>query len=205
MYNLPTDPSKIKERIRRYERAFAKEMQEFDMISDGSGKRYLLGPLYLILNDIEGAYKSFVWFEKTFPDDVGEPLQYLCWAITLLRKEDTDAASNKLIEAMLKNIYLIPHVLGLNPERLDIWHGSNYEDIEYLSYLPPVTMQLCTKEELGWISKQYNSEKFIAIREKYIDIHLQLKTEPRGPKRTELVELASKLENLDFKDLDFRE
>lgn len=42
MYNLPTEPRKIKERIRRYERAFAKELQEFDMISDGSGKRHLL-------------------------------------------------------------------------------------------------------------------------------------------------------------------
>ena len=31
MYNLPTEPRKIKERIRRYERAFAKEQQEFDM------------------------------------------------------------------------------------------------------------------------------------------------------------------------------
>ena len=32
MYNLPTETRKIKERIRRYERAFAKEMQEFNMI-----------------------------------------------------------------------------------------------------------------------------------------------------------------------------
>ena len=76
MYNLPTEPRKIKERIRRYERAFAKELQQIDMISDGSGKRYLLAPLYLMLNDVEGAYKFFEWFEKTFPDDVGEPLQY---------------------------------------------------------------------------------------------------------------------------------
>lgn len=202
MYNLPTEPRKIRERIRRYERAFIKELQEFDMISDGSGKRYLLGPLYLILNDIEGAYKSYEWFEKTFPDDVGEPLQYLCWTITLLRKDNINKASNKLIETMLKNLYLIPHMLGLNSERLDIWHGSNYEDIGYLSYLPPVVMELCTEKELDWISKKYYSEKFTAIREKYIGIYKHLKTEPRGPKRTELVKQASKLENLDFDSLD---
>jgi len=202
VYNLPTEPRKIRERIRRYERAFAKELQEFDMISDGSGKRYLLGPLYLMLNDVEGAYKSYEWFEKTFPDDVGEPLQYLCWTITLLRKDDINKASNKLIETMLKNLYLIPHMLGLNPERLDIWHSSNYKDIEYLSYLPPVVMKLCTEKELDWISKKYHSEKFTAIREKYIGIYRYLKTEPRGPKRTELVEQASKLENLDFDSLD---
>ena len=204
MYNLPTEPREIKKRIRRYERAFAKELQQFDMISDGSGKRFLLGPLYLMLNDVEGAYKFFEWFEKTFPDDVGEPFQYLCWTITLLRKDNIHAASNKLIETMFKNLYLIPYLLGLNPERLDIWHGSNYEDIKYLGYLPPVTMKLCTEEELGWISKQYNSKKFAAIREKYINIQHQLKTEPRGPKRTELVEQASRLENLDFNGLDIR-
>ena len=118
------------------------------------------------------------------------------------RKDDINAASNKLIETMLKNLYLIPHMLDLNPERLDIWHGSNYEDIEYLSYLPPIAMELCTEEELDWISRQYNSEKFTAIRERYIDIQRQLKTEPCGPKRTELVERASKLENLDFNGLD---
>jgi len=205
VYNLPTEPRKIKERIRRYERAFAKELRQSGMISDGSGKRYLLAPLYLMLIDVEGAYKYFEWFQKTFPDDVGEPLQYLCWTITLLRKDDINAASNKLIETMLKNLYLIPHVLGLNPERLDIWHGSNYEDIEYLSYLPPVAMKLCTEEELGWINRQYNSKKFTVIRERYINIHLQLKTEPRGPKRTELVEQAYRLENLDFSGLDLSE
>lgn len=32
VYNLPIEPPKIKERFRRYERAVAKEMQEFDMI-----------------------------------------------------------------------------------------------------------------------------------------------------------------------------
>ncbi len=202
MCNLPTETRKIKERIRRYEKAFAKEMQEFNMISDGSGKRYLLGPLYLMLNDVESAYKSFEWFEKTFPDDIGEPLQYLCWTITLFRKNNISAASNKLIETMLKNLYLIPHALGLNPERLDIWHSSNYEETEYLSYLPPVVMELCTQAELEWISEQYHREKFKAIREKYIDIHRQLITEPRGPKRTELVEQASKLENLNFDGLD---
>jgi hypothetical protein len=68
--------------------------------------------------------------------------------------------------------------------------------------LPPIAMELCTEEELDWISRQYNSEKFTAIRERYIDIHRQLKTEPHGPKRTELVEQTSQLENLDFSGLD---
>lgn len=201
MYNLPTEPRKIKERIRRYERAFVKERQEHGMISDGAGKRYLLGPLYLILNDIEGALKYYQWFETEFPDDVGEPLQYFCWALALYRKGDIEAASNKLIQTMMKNLYLIPRILGQSQERYDIWHGSNYEDIEYLSYLPPVVMELCSEKELDWIGKQYSSDQFTTIRERYIDIQRQLKDEPRGPKRSELVEQSSKLEHLDFENL----
>lgn len=201
MYQLPTEPRKIKERIRGYERAFAREMREFDMIDDSSGKRYLLGLLYLMLNDVDGASQSFKWFEKAFPDDSGEPLQYLCWTITLLRKDEIPAATDKLIQTMLKNLYLIPHVLGLKPERLDIWHGSNYKDIEYLSYLPPAAMKLWTEGELDWISRLYNSSQFQAIRERYIEIQKQLKTEPRGPRRTELVDRAIRLEHLDFDGL----
>ncbi len=201
MYNFPSEPRKIKERIRRHERAFIKEQQEHGVISDGAGKRYLLGPLYLILNDVDGALKYYQWFESEFPDDVGEPLQYFCWILALYRKGDTDAATNKLIQAMLKNLYLIPHILGQGQERYDIWHGSNYEDIEYLSYLPPVVMELCTKEELDWINRQYSSDKFTTIRGRYIDIQSQLKDEPRGSRRTELVEQASRLEYLDFSDL----
>lgn len=201
MYNIPIEPRKIKERIRRYERSFIKEQQEFNRIGDGSGKRYLLGLLYLILNDTEGAYKSYGWYEKTFPDDGGEPLQYLCWTLTLFRKGDINVASNKLIQTMLQNLYLIPHILGLNPVRFNISHGSNYEDIEYLFDMPSVVMELCTKKESEWISEQYHSEKFTAVREKYVDIHRQLKNEPRGQKRTELVDLAYKLKDLNFSDL----
>ena len=202
MYDIPKESRKIKDRIRRYERAFKKDELEYGFIRDGYGKRYLLGLLYLVLNDTEGAYNSYKWFEETFPDDAGDPLCYLCWTLTLYRKGDSVSASNKLIQTMLQNLYLIPHLLGLSPERFDIWHGSNYADIEHLNYLPPVILDLCTNEELTWISEQYNSENFKAIQDKYVDIHRQLETEPRGPRRTQLVEQASRLENLDFSDLE---
>jgi hypothetical protein len=52
--------------------------------------------------------------------------------------------------------------------------------------------------------RYYNNETFTAIREKYIDIQHQLNTEHRGSKRTELVEQASRPENLDFNGLDLR-
>ena len=42
---FPTDPKRIRERIRRYERALKRELEE-GYGGDGYGKRFLLGPLY---------------------------------------------------------------------------------------------------------------------------------------------------------------
>ena len=61
------NPRHIKTRIRSYERSLRQEKKRFGFIHDGSGKRYLLGPLYLLMGDTEGALKSFSWFEKMFP------------------------------------------------------------------------------------------------------------------------------------------
>ena len=105
MYNLPTEPRKIKERIRRYERAFAKDELEYGFIRDGYGKRYFLGLLYLLLDDLDGAYNSFEWFKITFPDDDGEPLHCLCWTLTLYRKNMLQTASDKLIQTILQNLF----------------------------------------------------------------------------------------------------
>ena len=69
MYDIPKTPQRIRERIRRYERKLQKEKEESGMIHDGAGKRYFLGPLYLLMDDLDGAVDSFRWFEKEFPDD----------------------------------------------------------------------------------------------------------------------------------------
>lgn len=201
MQNLPTDPRKIKERIRRYERDLIKDKKEFGMVRDGAGKRYLLGPLYLMLGDIEKTLEHYAWFQNEFPDDIGDTLQLLCWALTLYRKGDTNAASKKLIQAMLENLYLIPHFMGIKQERPDVEDGSAYVAFLYLDYLPLEVFELCTQKELDWISRQYHSDKFTAIRDKYTDICRLLKTEPRGSKRNKLVKQMFKLKRLDFGNL----
>jgi len=110
MYEFPKDPKKIKERIRRYERALKAEVQTFGMLDDGAGKRYLLGPLYMLMGDLRGALASFAWFEQACPDDTGEPFQYLCWSLALYRSGKLEAASKKLRRTMLMNLYLLPHL-----------------------------------------------------------------------------------------------
>jgi len=107
---IPKDPKKIKERIRRYERALKAEIRTFGALDDSAGKRYLLGPLYMLLGDIPGAMKPFASFDQTCPDDTGEPFQYLCWSLALYRSGKLEAASKKLRRTMLMNLYLLPHL-----------------------------------------------------------------------------------------------
>ena len=119
---FPTRPDRIAERIRRYERALRKDIATFGGIDDGAGKRYLLGALYLASGDARGALKSYEWLRQVLPDDSGEPFDYLCWTLALYRSGDREAASHKLVQTMLRNIYLIPILLGLEPTRMDYWH-----------------------------------------------------------------------------------
>ncbi|OIO95445.1 MAG: hypothetical protein AUK03_05485 [Anaerolineae bacterium CG2_30_64_16] len=190
MFQFPKEPRKIKERISRYERELRKEYKKFGFISDGYGKRYLLGPLYLILGDLPRAIRSFEWFEHTFPGDIGEPFHCLCWTLALYRSGNMTGASLKLRQTMLSNLYLIPHLLGLAQDKLNIWHGSNLAEKDYLQYTPPEIWALWDEPALRWAKETYESPEFCRIRARYIEIYEQLGSEPPGPKRSQLVSEA---------------
>lgn len=194
MFEFPREPSKIRAQIRRYERTMRKEFEEHGSISDGYGKRYLLGPLYLLLGDLDGALKSFEWFAQTFPDDIGEPVQYLCWALALYRSGNLAEAALRLRQAMLSNLYLLPKLLGIAQAELDIWHPSNLTQSEYVEYWPPEIWALWDEAALQWAEETYRSPEFQQVRARFVEIHEQLKSEPRGPNRSELVEESFRLQ-----------
>jgi len=83
-----------------------------------------------------------------------------------------------------------------NPKQeiLDIWHSSNWDEKEYAESAPPEVFELWTDEEKDWAGEIYNSQEVEEIRSRYIEIYRQLKTEPIGAKRTELVMEASRME-----------
>ena len=187
MYQFPKEPKKIRDRITRYERELRKEYEKYGSISDDGGKRYLLGPLYMILGDLPGAIRSFEWFEQEFSNDMGEPFHFLCWTLALYRTGDVDGAARKLRWTMLSNLYLIPHLLGAEQETLDIWHGSNIAQKDYIQYAPPEIWGLWDQQALQWANETFHSAEFDQVRTRYIEINKRLKTEPVGPKRSQLV------------------
>ena len=132
---FPEEPRKIRERIRRYERLLKKEIEEFGQISDGYGKRYLLGPLYLLLDDTAGALAHYEWFEGMFPGDLGHPMHTLCWSLALYRTGDLTAAEAKLRQLIGTNRYVLPCLLdGEMPDgnvALETYPGEffRFEDV----------------------------------------------------------------------------
>jgi tetratricopeptide (TPR) repeat protein len=157
MLEFPKEPKKIRARIRRYERKLRKEYEATGFYGDGYGKRYLLGPLYLLMGDLEGALKSFEWFAQTFPDDTGEPIQNLCWALALYRSGNLAEATLKLRQAMLSNPYLIPRLLGIAQDKLDIAQDEldfgyyfNLFQKEDVEYMPPEIWALWDEVALQW-------------------------------------------------------
>jgi hypothetical protein len=194
MYNIPEDQRKISTRIRSYERALRREQERFGLIRDSAGKRYLLGLLYVLVGDTEGALQSFAWFAQTFPDDSGEPLHCLCWTLALYRAGQMEQAAAKLRQAMLSNLYLIPRLLGLDQAVIDMWHPSNRSEKSYINSLPGELFAVWEPSALQWVYSLYHREPMRRVRDRYIAIYTALKEEPPGPKRSRLVEEAYALQ-----------
>lgn len=68
------------------------------------------------------------------------------------------------------------------------------KDPKKLKYIPPEIFALWDEEALGWAQETYHSPELRHVRERYIEIYRQLNHEPRGPKRSQLVKEAARLQ-----------
>ena len=189
-----TEQQKIRSRLRSYERKLQQEKKKFGYYHDGAGKRYQIGPHYMLLGDNEGALKAFAWFEQEFDDDIGKPDHSLCWSLALYRAGNEIGAAKKLRQAMLSNLYLVPHLLGEPISEIDMWHGSSDAEPEHVDHIPDPYLQLWTDEEKQWADRLYNSPGFQSARQRFIEISKLLDSMRPGPERSRLVREMHELE-----------
>jgi len=178
---------KFSERAARLKRALANEQKKYRHIEDGAGKRYLIGPFYVLVGELEKALAHYDWYEKHCSDDVGEPIHYLYWALALYRTGKPKQASAKLLETMLQNVYLLPILLGSWPDTYDIWHSSNMEEPDYITQAPPDFLPQLLEQERSWIGEQFDSFRFRRVREEYIATYRALKYEKNVDKRRQIL------------------
>ena len=200
MYDFPQNEKALEKRISSYRNALLKEQKQFGYVNDGAGKRYLLFSLYLVLNNLEQVQYYLSWYENEFSDDVGEPIQMLCWALILKRLGKNAEARRKLAETMLSNLYIIPKVLGKEIAAYDMWHSSSDADINYIDYMPREVIAALTEAEIQWISQEYDSLDFRHFRKRYIEIYDQLQGLKNMDERKKLLaESHTLLDGLDQK------
>ncbi len=171
-YELPKDPKKIRARIKRYERLLRKEYNDSGRYSDGFGKRFLLAPLYLLMDDLQGAITSLYWYQNQFPNDAGEAGHSLCWTLALYHNGETEAARKKLKQTMLMNLFILPHLLGLEIEGTSLEIVKQREDTTfkgllfsgdesfYIDEIPSEYFSLWGDREKEWALSLYQSTEF---------------------------------------------
>lgn len=159
---------KYRERANRARRSLLKEKATYGSISDGAGKRYRVGVFYVLSGDPEQALDFYHWFQTEFPDDIGEPVCDLYWALAAHRTGRHDEARVRLRHAMLLNPYLLPRLFGEPWRRLDIWHGSNRAEPDYLDEVAEF-LEAPDAEERAWMKRLFQDESFRALRDAFID------------------------------------
>jgi hypothetical protein len=175
---------KFRNRATRLSRALLSEKRRSGYLSDGSGRRYRIGPLYALAGDLGKALDHYEWFEKHCSDDVGEPFHYLWWSLTLYRAGLLKSANERLLETMARNLYLLPHLLGSPLARQDIWHSSNWDQPEYVSEVSEEFLPQLSDDERLWIRQQLESPLFRRVKDEYVSTHQALLGEHDIKKRT---------------------
>ena len=172
-----------------------KERRTFGAIDDSYGKRYIIFWLYFVLNDLKGGGAYIRWYEKTFEDDIGEPLQKLCCALLLKRLGDESKAKYVLADLMLMNLFLIPKLIGEKANVPYQKYGSNRADESYANEIPEEIAGAISKEESAWMKELYDSTEFHRYRKRYLEISQELENTHGVEKRSPLVREASNLLN----------
>lgn len=178
---------RFRARATRLKRALASEKRRYGGIDDSGGKRYRIGPLFALAGDLKDALAHYKWFEKECPDDVGEPVHYLWWALTLYRAGDLENANRKLLETLVRNLYLLPALAGSPISRQDMWHGSNWSEPEYLSQVSPEFLPQLSESERSWIGQKLESALFRRVKNEYVSTHHALLTEGNVERRSAIL------------------
>jgi len=161
---------KYRERANRARRSLLNEKRNHGYIDDGAGKRYQVGVFYVLSGDVGKALEFYSWFEQEFPDDIGEPVFALYWALAHYRAGNTEMARTRLQSTMLQNIYLLPFLFNEPMENQKIWHASNWQQPGYFFEVEPF-LDEPTVEERQWMKNEFHSEPFEALRNGYIETY----------------------------------
>lgn len=185
---------RVRIKIDKYKKALAADKKHWGgSYHDGRGIRYIIPEQYLKIKDYKGCLRYFNWFDKNFPDDIGYPIFLFEWTFALFKCDKLVDAEKKAHRTFFSNTYLFDKFLGKEPLRLDKNESSSWEFeslVQYFSYTNKDTEFVDFGE---WVEKVLQSRNFLDKANEFVELERQLKDEPVGKRRTEIVNRLSKL------------
>lgn len=178
----PTTRSGIRARISAYRRNLAREAGTLGSFGDGYGKRYWLFVLYFLLRE-DAAVRSYIdWYRTTFPDDCGEVMQYLCWALLLHRLDRPEEARYRFLQAMECSIPVVATIADdyCGP------YGIGNEDVPFAHHVDQQIVAAMTAKERAWIRQLWRDPTTVTVRERQLACARALQREKRPALRERL-------------------
>ena len=183
---IPKKIETIKRHIEKFEKQLKYEKRKFGCYDDSVGIRYIIGPYYMLAEDVEGALKHYKWFSRNFSDDIGEPGQYLCWTLAIYKSGNLKKAYSKFLQTLLMNPHVIARIVGIDYKLL-YKPSSNIPTKEWADWIPDEFYSLWDDEAVSWLKKSFYDSKTQKLFNRYNALEIKLETEPRGKQRTAMV------------------
>jgi len=179
--NIRTKIDKIKKALSADKRRWG---GQYD---DSRGLRYLPPEQYLKIQDYSGALRYFNWFQKTFPDEIGYPDFLFEWTITLYYTSKIKDAEKKAYQTFFSNTYYFDKFFNRPIIPIDKSESSNWQAPEMADNFAYSADQSALKDFAIWLLGIIHSDNFAQTSKSFIELNRQLKDEPVGPKRSEII------------------
>jgi hypothetical protein len=184
---------KVRIKIADIRATLASERRRYGGYDDSRGLRYLPPSYYIKIGDYSGALTYFRWFKKNFPTDVGFPDFLFEWTLVLFKMGKIKEAEQKAFNTFCSNTYLFDKFFGKPIIPIEKQEYSNIDIPEFTEYFKYDSKEPELADFAEWLEQLINSDKFTTIKQKYIDIHIRLKTERDKELRTYLILHANQL------------
>lgn len=185
---------KIRLSIKKNRAALTAEKRKFGGFDDSAGRRYYISDLYMRIPDYKGAITYKKWFDKNFPDDIGNPFLSLSWSIAYYEIGKITETKIYTIDTAFQNIYLHSLLFDRKVNRIDMYeHG--YDMLEFAKSMIKDCKKTSTQNYLDWLKNFMVTEEYKEPINKFIALNKLLKDETNTDKRSELLDYISDVEN----------
>jgi hypothetical protein len=186
--------AKIEEKIKHYKKLLAADKRFWGgQYHDGQGIRFAIPEQYIKIKDYKGGLKYLNWYNKNFPDCAGYPLFLFEWTFILFKCDKLEEAELKAHRTFFSNTYLFDRFLGNELKQLDKNISSNWE-LDYIIKSFKYKKENSEFSEFAiWLETILNTTTFLNKVAEFVEIESQLKKEPVGPKRSDLVDRLHKI------------